>query len=126
MDEKLDGSDYLELFVIILFMVALVGVSFGSFKEDRKSQEEINAKINKCLEGKVISKDEANTTITVYNEIGRIGRLPGFYEQTVVVPQYYVNLDNGISLVSKDPNLKMYSVVGQPIRPEFCDEDYIR
>lgn len=126
MDEKLNLDDYLKLFVIILFMVALVGVSFASFKEDRKSQEEINAKINKCLEGKVISKDEANTTTTVYNEIGRIGSMPGFYGQTVVVPQYYVNLDNGISLVSKDPNLKMYSVIGQPIRPEFCDEDYIR
>ena len=126
MDEKLDGSDYLKLLVIMIFVIALIGVSFASFKEDRKSQEEINAKINKCLEGKVISKDEASATTTVDNGIGRVGSLPMFYEQTIVVPQYYVNLDNGITLVSKDPNLKMYSVVGQPIRPEFCDEDYIR
>ncbi len=95
-------------------------------KEFRKYQEDTSLKINKCKRGKVISIKEGKTKNTIKKTIRKSGHLiPDSYEQTVVVPQYYVKLDNGITLVSKDANLKINSVIGKTPKPEFCSEELI-
>lgn len=117
-------------FVVAVLILAVKGEDILMLnKEFKKEQEDIQLKVEKCKMGKVVSIDEANTTIKVKNKIrkpGEIQLIPGSYEQTVVVPQYYVKLDNGITLVSQDANLKMNSEIGNKPKPEFCNEDMIQ
>ena len=131
----MDEEDIFSYIMIIFFVIAVLILAIKGKdilmldKEFKKQQEDIELKVEKCKMGKVVSIDEANTTITVRNKIrkpGEIQLIPGSYEQTVVVPQYYVKLDNGISLVSQDANLKMNSEIGKKPKPEFCNEDMIQ
>ena len=117
-------------FVVAVLILAVKGEDILMLnKEFKKQQEDIQLKAEKCKMGKVVSIDEANTTIKVKNKIrkpGEIQLIPGSYEQTVVIPQYYIKLDNGITLVSQDANLKMNSEIGKKPKPEFCNEDIIQ
>ena len=131
-DEEDALSYVMILFFIVAFLIVIIKINQNVSvvdKEFKKQQEDIQLKVEKCKMGKVVSIDEANTTIKVKNKIrksGEIQLIPGSYEQTVVVPQYYVKLDNGITLVSQNADLKMTSEIGKKPKSEFCNEDIIQ
>ena len=111
-----------------LIVFILLGISISTtIKMSRERREEMKLKIEQCKKGKVISIDEGTALVKVNNTIIMPGHsIPGSYEQTIPVTHYYVDLDNGIRLVSRDVSLKTDSVVGESPEPEFCNEDTIQ
>ena len=127
-EEEIFSYIMIIFFVIAVLILAIKGKDILMLdKEFKKQQEDLALKIEQCKKGKVISIDEENTTAQVKNHFRRPGQIiPGSYEQTIVVPQFYVKLDNGITLVSRDADLKVNSVIGKPVDSKYCNEEVIR
>ena len=132
----IDEEDFFSSILIVFGLVIVILLTVGVVMEYRKSDTttETKKEIELCKLGKIVSIEEKEVTVPKTISVVRPGAFSpnhtpiptlSTFQRTVVVPEYHVQLDNGIELVSRDEDLPKNSIVGNYPKPEFCNEDTI-
>lgn len=128
-----DEKDFFNYVLIVLGLSFVIMLTVCATIEYKKSNTttETEKEIELCKLGKIVSIEEKEVTVPKTISVVRPGafspnHMPmptlSTYQRTVAVPEYHVQLDNGITLVSRDEELPKNSIVGSYPKPEFCNE----
>lgn len=122
-----DEEDFYSILLIVLGLIIVSMLTIAEIKEYTKYNKKMKQEIETCKLGKIVSINEKERVVIKTIPVTRLGsnRIPslGIFQQPAPVSEYRVQLDNGITLVSRDKELKESSVVGHHIKPELCNED---
>ena len=130
--DKKDFFNYILIVLGLAIVIILTVCEAIEYKKANTTTIEMEKEIELCKIGKIVSIEENKVTvpktILVTRGASLLNHTPilSTFQRTVVVPEYHIQLDNGIELVSREEKLKESSVIGSYPKPEFCNEDIIQ